>query len=652
MVIGSLFSTKPTFDTDGWYFKDNYTNKVKATGVRIAKFDSTDDYGTFATALTYLENTTNPWTIEIVLDWASIPNDAITRGILCSSTDNFKFRFTAKGHSIGLDMRVATNTNELNVGTATSSFPSKKFMISYDGSRKIAGIKMYSDNLDVAPIPAVDNLSSNLTTGTWYINRNASYGGIGLASMKIWSGVKTPSTTDIPDIAYIVGNHGQGNVLYNIVNSANNVTLNNITPATFWGSTLDNIEPHAYTYGVTIYRNTSDNTYMPICGNNNLTISGFTRVGYFAPNSGLIKYLTATYLFNNDVNVSALIANATYTYAQLDAIVNTKYILFTKTSEQITNLTLKATSVIDVFESIFDGVYNNSITLSTGKVSTNSFYDFQYTGSIIKLKILSDMTMDGYKYVSILVNGVFYTTLPYTDDTYHDIALPAGIKNIRILTGYTLMPGSVLRNTQIVDLMGSKRKYTKQSNKLANKMVLICDSIGAGQGSMNCNYTAWAAKMMYQGLCDTTYLGYGLGKIADFAGDSTKLADTIAKITAAFVGVTGRKIVVIQAGINDCGLDLTPAATFLTYYLNLVQAIKAIGGIELYCLSPIHFIEETQLLYDYIAGIISICSSESVTHISGFSIMPYNTTYFEDRAHPNQTGNDTIFNYVKPIIYA
>ena len=109
----------------------------------------------------------------------------------------------------------------------------------------------------------------------------------------------------------------------------------------------------------------------------------------------------------------------------------------------------------------------------------------------------------------------------------------AGTKNIRIVTGYTLNTGTI-HNTKIVDLMGSKRKYTKQTNKLANKMVLICDSIGVGQAATNYNYTSWSAKMIYQGLCDTTYLGYGWGKIAAFAGDSTKLADTIAKITAVY----------------------------------------------------------------------------------------------------------------------
>ena len=76
---------------------------------------------------------------------------------------------------------------------------------------------------------------------------------------------------------------------------------------------------------------------MPICGDNNLTIAGFTRVGYFAPGSCALKGLPNTYTLVGNSEVPA----GDYTADQIGAFVNSNLVQVTQNANAITQLILK-----------------------------------------------------------------------------------------------------------------------------------------------------------------------------------------------------------------------------------------------------------------------------------------------------------------------
>lgn len=94
-----------------------------------------------------------------------------------------------------------------------------------------------------------------------------------------------------------VFNHGQGSVIHNLLGGVNG-TVTGANLATFWGSTANGVEAYDLTKGATLYQNNSDGTIMPICFNTSQVISGFTRLGWFPPNSGILKGLPNTYNIN------------------------------------------------------------------------------------------------------------------------------------------------------------------------------------------------------------------------------------------------------------------------------------------------------------------------------------------------------------------
>lgn len=429
--------------------------------------------------------------------------------------------------------------------------------------------------------------------------------------------------------------------------------------ATFWGTKLNGLEPIPYTDGCSFYKTPTGEPFplmyyngLPT-NNTNVTLN-LTKLGDFPANSGISEYLPNVYSIPFDPDLNLIIPKGDYTFAQLMALVPSDYLQLTKSElaapdDTIEKLLVRIKASLD-YVSVFDGIYKNSILLPDSKVSASSVYEFQYSGNSLSVQVASDVSIAGYKYVSIFVDGVFYQKLDYVDSTYFDLSLPIGNKTVKILTGITTKPSATVLNTRITDIMAHSSLYTKINTISTDKIVVIADSIGVGDAASNYNYTAWATKFMYIDNIDTSLLGWGYGKIKDSAETTPKIEDTIAKLTSAFNN-SGRKIVIIQAGTNDYGLDSTAAATFGTWYLALVQAIKSIGlGIEIYCYSPLHRDGETSLLTDYRTQIVGICTNEAVTHIDGFAIMNYSVTNYANAVHPNDAGMLLIYNYIKSAL--
>jgi hypothetical protein len=423
----------------------------------------------------------------------------------------------------------------------------------------------------------------------------------------------------------------------------------NATLATFWSIKSDYPEPYALTKGVTMYYNSSDGTYIAICGDNDKTITNYTKLGYYPAGSGMIEGLPNIVTIPTDSDINKVINLGDTTYATLAAIVNNKYIQLTKTTHSISRLIVKLISASEV--SVYDAVYMNSILLTTDRISPNSVYEFTYDAAKLSIKLDSDITTAGYKYLSLLVNGIFNQKISYVDSSYIDITLPAGHKTIKLLNGCASKPLSTILNTRIIDIKGYSKAYSKLSNKSEDKIIYLADSIGSGQAASNYNYLSFAGKFMYIDKIDTTIFGYGYGRLKDFAETTEKINNTVAKLALAFNN-TGRKIFIIQVATNDFRLDSTPANTWGTWGVNLIQAVKlVIPDCEIYWQSPLHRGDETSLLSDYRTQVINACESESITHIDGFAIMPANSTYFDtDLLHPKDFGMLTIYNYEKEII--
>ena len=136
---------------------------------------------------------------------------------------------------------------------------------------------------------------------------------------------------------HLMGNHGQGATIYDLSGNNNHGTVVGAVLSTFWGSTSNDAEPYEHTIGATLYRNTTDNSIMPICGDNNYTISGFTRVGYFPAGSGALKGLPNKYNIVGNAEHPA----GDYTADEIAAWPTTELTEVTQNDNTITQLILK-----------------------------------------------------------------------------------------------------------------------------------------------------------------------------------------------------------------------------------------------------------------------------------------------------------------------
>jgi len=129
-----------------------------------------------------------------------------------------------------------------------------------------------------------------------------------------------------------VFNHGQEAEITNLLDETRNGTLTGAVLATFWGSTSDNAIAYDTVIGATLYQNDSDSTIMPVSMDTSRVRSGFTRLGYYPPNSGILRGVPNKY--NIPVSVPGMPAGD-YNEAEIRALVASANIIKTETENTI-----------------------------------------------------------------------------------------------------------------------------------------------------------------------------------------------------------------------------------------------------------------------------------------------------------------------------
>jgi len=192
---------------------------------------------------------------------------------------------------------------------------------------KLNGIDKIT-SLGVAPVAYTVTAANTIT------RINSNYNNTVVSPNKL---IRVTAAVNGVTIADIIGNHGQAAVLYNLANTALNYTITGAVLATFWGSNSNDAIPYDVTLGATLYRKDSDLTIMPICFDTSQVITGFTRLGYFAPASGILKGLPNTY---NISNVAGIV-DGDYTADQIAAFVESEFIDITQDANTVSLLKVR-----------------------------------------------------------------------------------------------------------------------------------------------------------------------------------------------------------------------------------------------------------------------------------------------------------------------
>lgn len=155
-------------------------------------------------------------------------------------------------------------------------------------------------------------------------------------------------------VAYFNINNGEFECFLNHKNGLNAYDKNGLITGTFsrtttqlWNNTAEFVEPYFATKGTTIYTansNPSDTSlWLFISGNEtSQSISNYTKLGYFATNSGALKGLLNEYTVptNTDIQAAGLAAGD-HNFAYFDGLIQTNYLRITKTSNNISSILIK-----------------------------------------------------------------------------------------------------------------------------------------------------------------------------------------------------------------------------------------------------------------------------------------------------------------------
>ena len=147
-------------------------------------------------------------------------------------------------------------------------------------------------------------------------------------------------------------------------------------------------------------------------------------------------------------------------------------------------------------------------------------------------------------------------------------------------------------------------------------------------------------------------IGYGVARMKDFGETAGKRTIAISYINDLFSNVTTDKVLVIALGTNDFAIDSTAAATFKTWYGDLLDDINtADSSITIYCISPLIRADDAPLLDDYRTAIDDLCTARAyATHIPGKNILSVGAPDFNDGVHPSNSGHIKYNNAIDPII--
>lgn len=187
-------------------------------------------------------------------------------------------------------------------------------------------------------------------------------------------------------------------------------------------------------------------------------------------------------------------------------------------------------------------------------------------------------------------------------------------------------------------------------NPALDAIVIIGDSISVGRDASLYQKDGYVGLLQTNKIFKANIANYSLSGMAlkDIAANSSLITDTVAKIQSHFekiTGLSGRKVVYFALGTNDYANQIS-AATFKTYLLNLVQAIRlAEPTCSIYLSHPLRRSSEGvnsfgNTLADYRTKITEVCSTETYcTLVSTYTWMSGTDT--SDGVHPTNTAHLT-----------
>lgn len=305
---------------------------------------------------------------------------------------------------------------------------------------------------------------------------------------------------------------------------------------------------------------------------------------------------------------------------------------------------------IDVFDNVFTNTSNYGDRAGYTIRTTSSRYSFMYAGVSMQIKGKTTISGTFWNFLEIFINDVYYQSVQVNDDNYINVPLPWGNKKISILTGITSHPNNTgdIVGTFLTGLIVDRFLYSKiNTQENAAEYVFLGDSITVGDHAFT-SINGYANLFYKKDKLSTTVLGWGWGRLFDFAGDTTKINDTVARILEALKTSTTRKLI-IALGTNDYGIDVRPANDFISYARNMINAIiLADPTIEILWNEPLYRNGESTLLQSYRDGLVSLAAE-----LGTFAVVPCKNvcTYPDDYAdpiHPNTVGHDKYYTFVKP----
>ncbi len=309
---------------------------------------------------------------------------------------------------------------------------------------------------------------------------------------------------------------------------------------------------------------------------------------------------------------------------------------------------------LPAYESVYDGVFEDSIAYATGFRNAYSKFKFTYSGTSIWVKAnpLYWMTKNDYANIEVYVNGVWNQTVNFTNSLYKEIILPAGNdKEVILIEGYLAYSGSVYYGTWIRDILANSTFVKGDEPDVTAKIVLCGDSIMHGSFGTNPWINGCAGKF-YNAGSEVAMYSYSSGFLSQIASDAGKISAAVAHIQALFANVTTTKTLVIELGTNDAAAS-TVHTDFNAWYGNLLDAINtADSTIEIICLSPIYRNDafETNFLVDYRTDIVALCGTRAyTTYINGHDLCSYPGDY-ADTIHPDNDGQLDIYNALDAVI--
>lgn len=284
-------------------------------------------------------------------------------------------------------------------------------------------------------------------------------------------------------------------------------------------------------------------------------------------------------------------------------------------------------------------LFNNSVTYSTGKRSTDSEYEFNYSGTVIKVQ--ADVSGVETK-LAVFVDGAYSSTLTMVDKVPQYVTFSSGAKVIKLIEGTCRNSG--LTGVRINSLALQDSLFSKiDDGNVASRLVLWGDSITQGDLATNHFIEGFAQLYKYTGLRNTTILGYAGAKVREFGETPANVTESISWLNKAFADTTTTKEVLIALGVNDF-LQGETAVNVGIWAENFLEGITtARPDVTFYWMTPLDCASANSTLVDIRTAITTACGNWGVTVIDGSTILTYPTNYANTN-HPDILGHLDVYN--------